>query len=170
MPRRYPLDAFAWVLHVDTLAQFASDIYEKHIVPYFEREGLSLSQQSTDNPYLKDKIRIAILRILVQVFQTEIFPKYVKWDGVEYLLFIHRGKPYEFFHISNSFGLGRVFEDTGIIDELVKETQKRFLRERDRYEEGMVCDHPSLREVSLTSCIQEDVVITPLLLVAGASF
>jgi hypothetical protein len=128
MPRRYPLDVFAWVIHVDTLAQFASDIYEKHIVPYFEKEGLS--QQSTDNPYLKDKIRIAILRILVQVFQTEIFPKYVKWDGVEYLLFIDQGKPYEFFHISSSIGLGGVFEDTGIIDGLVKETQKRFLRER----------------------------------------
>jgi hypothetical protein len=124
MPRRYPLDAFAWVLHVDTLAEFASDIYEKHIVSYLEKEGLL--QKSTGDHYLIDTIRSRISGILVQVFRTEVFPKYVKWDKVEYLLFIDGGKPYEFFHIS-SIGLYSVFEDTGIVDELVKETQRRFL-------------------------------------------
>jgi len=121
---------YAWIIDDDDLVKIASEIFEKYILPYFERKGKDLLDEISFSDFLSRDIEITVKNILVQKFRTEVFSKYVRCDGVEYVLLVFRGKPYMLLYI-NSPALSDMFEELGIVREYVNEILS-ILRRKQR--------------------------------------
>jgi hypothetical protein len=121
---------YAWVIDDDDLVKIASSIFEKYILPYFERKREDLLDEISSGEFLSRDIEITIKNILVQKFRTEFFSKYVRCDEVEYVLLVFRGKPYMLLNI-NSPALSDMFEELGIVREYANEIWS-ILRRKQR--------------------------------------
>jgi hypothetical protein len=120
---------YAWIIDDRDLVKIAHEIFEKWVLPYFERKGEELLDMFGSSDFLKDEVRIDVKNILVQKFRTEYYDRYVKCQDVQFVLLMVDRKP---FMLEYVYGVrfSDIFEELGIIEEYTDEILRILRRKR----------------------------------------